>query len=86
MRQDLDLRCVEIARYILQTGATIREAAQEFSLGKSTVHKDLQERLKITHPGLYEETRRVLSYHQAVRHLRGGAATRRRWMKNVNSK
>ena len=43
------------------------------------MHKDVHERLRQVHPGLYEEVRAVLSYHRAVRHLRGGAATRRRW-------
>ena len=79
MREDIEKRCVLIARYMLRTGDTVRQAAKEFAISKSTVHKDLQERLKDVHPGLYEETQRLLKYHEAVRHLRGGAATRRRW-------
>lgn len=84
MRQDIEIRCMEIARYIISTGDTVRQAAAAFSISKSTVHKDLQERLKTVHPGLYAETQQVLNYHQAVRHLRGGAATRKKWkMKNA---
>ena len=76
-----EARCVALARYILRTGATVREAAEAFSIGKSTVHKDLRERLKRENIGLYEEVSRVLKYHRAVRHLRGGAATRKKWMR-----
>ena len=79
MRQDFEKRCVRLGRYIAQTGATIRQTAKAFSLSKSLVHKDVHERLRLVQPGLYEEARRVLAYNQSVRHLRGGAATKRRW-------
>ena len=79
MRQDIRERCVRLGRYILRTGATVRQTAKQFHLSKSSVHKDVHERLRQVHPELYEEVRAVLSYHRAVRHLRGGAATRRRW-------
>ena len=79
MRQDIQARCVGLARYILRTGATVRQAARAFGMSKSSVHKDVHERLRLVHPGLYAEVAKVLNYHQAVRHLRGGAATRRRW-------
>ena len=85
MRQDIERRCVAIARYMLRTGDTVRQAAKEFSVSKSTAHKDLKERLKIVHPGLYAETQKLLKYHEAVRHLRGGAATRRRWKNHKDS-
>lgn len=80
MRQDIQDRCVRLGRYIVKTGATVRQAAKVFDMSKSSVHKDLQQRLKSVHPGLYEEVQAVLSYHHAVRHIRGGAATRRRWL------
>ena len=81
MREGMEERCVGLARYILRTGATVREAASAFSMSKSAVHKDVHERLRTVHPGLYEEVNEVLQYHQAVRHIRGGAATKRRWKK-----
>lgn len=79
MRQDIQARCVRLGKYIVRTGATVRQAAEEFSMSKSSVHKDVHERLRNVHPGLYREVRQILDYHQAVRHLRGGAATKRRW-------
>ena len=79
MRQDIQDRCLSLGRYIVRTGATVRQAAQEFGMSKSSVHKDMHERLRHIHPGLYQEVRRILDYHHAVRHLRGGAATRLRW-------
>ena len=79
MRQEIQARCVALARYIIRTGATVRQAAEQFRMSKSSVHKDVHERLRAVHPGLYAEVKAVLDYHNAVRHLRGGAATRRRW-------
>ena len=82
MREDIENRCVSLAKYIVRTGATVRQAAGEFGMSKSSVHKDMHERLRQIHPGLYAEVREVLDYHHAVRHLRGGEATRERW-KNI---
>lgn len=79
MRQDIRERCVRIGQYIMRTGDTVRGAAREFGMSKSSVHKDVHDRLRHVHPGLYEDVKSVLSYHHAVRHLRGGAATRERW-------
>ena len=79
MRQDIQDRCLSLGKYIVRTGATVRQAAEEFGMSKSSVHKDVHDRLRSLHPGLYQEVRQVLNYHHAVRHLRGGAATRRRW-------
>ncbi len=81
MRWDIENRCVSLAKYIVRTGATVRQAAGEFGISKSSVHKDMHERLRQIHPGLYAEVRDVLEYHHAVRHLRGGEATRERWKK-----
>ena len=88
MRPDIQKRCVTLAQSILKTGATVRQAARAFGMSKSAVHKDMHDRLRSVHPGLYEEVRQVLDYHHAVRHLRGGAATRLRWQrmkKNSNT-
>ena len=80
MRQDIRVRCVQIGQYILRTGATVHQAAREFGMSKSSVHKDVHERLRHVHPGLYGEVKDILDYHHAVRHLRGGAATKQRWI------
>ena len=85
MRQEIQARCVALARYIIRTGATVRQAAEQFRMSKSSVHKDMHERLHQIHPGLYAEVREVLDYHHAVRHLRGGEATRERW-KNIRQR
>lgn len=79
MREDIEARCVSLAKYIVRTGATVRQTAERFGMSKSSVHKDMHERLRLIHPGLYAEVRDILDYHHAVRHLRGGAATRERW-------
>ncbi|NLD82740.1 MAG: stage III sporulation protein D [Clostridiales bacterium] len=79
MERAMEERCMDLARYILRTGATVRQAAKHFEMSKSSVHKDVHERLRTVHPGLYEEVKRVLDYHHAVRHIRGGQATKRRW-------
>lgn len=79
MRQDIQDRCVRLGQYIARTGATVRQAAEHFGMSKSSVHKDVRDRLPAVHPGLYAEVREILDYHHAIRHLLGGAATRRRW-------
>lgn len=79
MRQEIRERSVALGQYIARTGATVREAARAFGMSKSAVHKDVHERLRLIHPGLYAEVKEILDYHHAIRHLRGGAATRRRW-------
>ena len=79
MREDIENRCISLAKYIVRTGATVRQAAGEFGMSKSSVHKDMRELLRLIHPGLYADVREILDYHHAVRHLRGGAATKERW-------
>ena len=79
MREDIENRCISLAKYIVRTGATVRQAAREFGISKSSVHRDMHERLRPIHPGLYAEVREILDYHHAVRHLRGGEATKERW-------
>ena len=79
MRQEIRDRCVLLGQYIVRTGATVRQTAERFCMSKSSVHKDMHERLRTVHPGLYAEVKDILDYHPAVRHLRGGATTRQRW-------
>ena len=70
-------RAVELGNYIIQNACTVRAAAAHFDLGKSTVHKDVTERLKYTDPELCARVRVILDYNLSVRHLRGGEATRK---------
>lgn len=72
-------RVLEIAKYIADTKATVRAAADHFNVSKSTVHKDVTERLRAINAGLFEEVQEVLNYNKATRHLRGGDATRRKY-------
>jgi len=76
INQKIRQRVLDIANYILQSKSTVREAAKEFRVSKSTVHKDMTERLPIINPELFEEVRKHLDYHLVVRHLRGGEATK----------
>ncbi|MBT9134629.1 MAG: Stage III sporulation protein D [Firmicutes bacterium] len=72
-------RVLEIGKFVADTKATVRSAADHFSVSKSTVHKDITERLRAINAGMYEEVSEVLSYNKATRHLRGGDATRRKY-------
>ncbi len=69
-------RAVLLAEYIVEKGATVRAAAREFRVSKSTVHKDVSERLRKLNPVLFAEVRAVLDRNRAERHLRGGMATK----------
>lgn len=79
MTDTIDRRAQEIAVYVIETGATVRSAAERFGISKSTVHKDLTERLRYANRGLYLQARAVLDQNKAERHLRGGEATRRKY-------
>ena len=79
MRDDLERRARELAVYLIERRTTIRDAAKHFSVSKSTVHKDLSERLKEIDRSLYVQVKEILEQNKAERHLRGGAATRRRY-------
>ena len=68
-------RICEEASYIIEHKATVREAAKALCVGKSTIHKDVTERLRTIHPGLYGSVREVLNTNKAERHIRGGKAT-----------
>ncbi|MCD7748717.1 MAG: sporulation transcriptional regulator SpoIIID [Oscillospiraceae bacterium] len=79
MREDIHERARRLALYIVENNATVRDAAQHFSVSKSTVHKDLTERLRGIDLALYAQARAVLEQNKAERHLRGGEATRRKY-------
>jgi len=79
LKDYLEERTLCIARYIADRNATVRAAACAFGLSKSTVHKDMEVRLKQLDPELFLRVRQVLSHNKSVRHLRGGEATRRKY-------
>ena len=79
MSDTIEERACELAVYIIETGATVRAAAQHFGISKSTVHKDLQSRLPQCNPGLYRGVRQVLDKNKRERHIRGGLATRQKY-------
>lgn len=81
MRDDLETRARELAVYLIERRTTIRDAAKHFSVSKSTVHKDLSERLKEIDRSLYVQVKEILEQNKAERHLRGGDATRRKYLK-----
>lgn len=72
-------RAVELGEYIIESGATVRSAAKKFGVSKSTVHKDVSERLKYVNPQLYREVKTILEINKAQRHIRGGMATRKKY-------
>lgn len=76
MRQYIEERVTEIARYIIETGETVRGAAKHFKVSKSTVHKDMSQRLLEISPKMAAEVHRVLLKNLSERHIRGGIATR----------
>ena len=81
MREDIDRRAVALAEYILEQRATVRGAAAHFGISKSTVHKDLTRRLEAVNRSLYLQVQALLAENLAVRHLRGGEATKRKYKK-----
>lgn len=81
MTDDIHDRAVRLAVYMIESGGTVRSAAQEFGISKSTVHKDLQLHLKQQNPGLYRQVRALLEENKAQRHIRGGMATREKYRK-----
>ncbi len=76
----IEERVVEIARYIVEHKATVRETAKAFGISKSTVHKDVTERLARVNKNLAEATREVLDVNKSERHIRGGMATREKYL------
>ena len=74
-----DERAVLLAQYIVETNATVRAAAQKFKISKSTVHKDITQRLKMLNPILCREASRILAENKAQRHIRGGLATKKKF-------
>ncbi len=76
---NIQKRTLEEAYFMIDTGKTVREIAKEFRVSKSTVHKDLHERLEKIDKNLYKEVQSVLLYHTNIRHLRGGQSTKKKY-------
>lgn len=81
MRDYMEDRIFTLAEYITEHQATVRGAAREFGISKSTVHKDVTERLRMRNPALAAEVKKVLDQNKAQRHLRGGEATREKYLR-----
>ena len=75
MQEYIERRGVQVADYILSTGATVRDAAKVFGMSKSTIHKDMSDRLRQINRATYGEVQKVLMKNKAERHIRGGLAT-----------
>ena len=77
MKDYIEERVLDVARYIIDSKATIRKTAKVFGVSKSTIHKDMTERLPLISAPLFEEVHVIISTHKDERHLRGGEATRK---------
>lgn len=86
MREYIKERIVEEGRYVVEHNATVRQTAKVFHVSKSSVHKDVSERLKTIDKTLYKKVKKVLSVNLAERHIRGGLATRNKYLKEKNGK
>ncbi len=84
MKDYIEERALEIASYIVETKATVRSTAKEFGVSKSTVHKDITDRLVQINPGLASQARKVLDVNKSERHIRGGLATREKYLHMEN--
>lgn len=84
MADTIEQRACELAVYMIETGATVRAAAQRFGISKSTVHKDLSQRLPQCNKRLYDQVRCILDTNKAQRHIRGGLATQRKYQNASN--
>ena len=82
MKGAVETRTIEIGEYIIESQATVRKAAKKFGISKSTVHKDVSQRLKYVNPELYNEVKSILEINKAQRHIRGGLATKLKYKKN----
>ena len=74
-------RCEKLARYIIENKSTVRDAAKKFGISKSTVHKDVTEKLSKINCSLYHEVSKILEINKNERHIRGGEATKRKYQR-----
>ena len=80
----IDERCEALARYLIENRSTVRETALAFGISKSTVHKDITEKLSHVNFSLYETVHKILEKNKSERHIRGGEATKRKYQLNSN--
>ena len=80
MKDYIEERAIDIANYIIENNATVRQTAKQFGISKSTVHKDVTERLMEINSALAAEARKVLDVNKSERHIRGGLATREKYL------
>lgn len=76
-------RCEHLARFLIENNTTVRETAKKFGISKSTVHKDITEKLFVKNKELYFEVEKILQKNKAERHLRGGEATKRKFISKI---
>lgn len=86
MKGVVEERAAMLGEYIIENKATVRTAAKKFGVSKSTVHKDVSQRLKAINPALYREVRQVLDTNKSERHIRGGMATKEKYLKEKQFK
>lgn len=84
MKDYIEERAVEIANFIIQEKATVRQTAKKFGVSKSTVHKDVTDRLLQFNPELASQARKVLDVNKSERHIRGGLATKEKYLHIVH--
>lgn len=85
MNKKIIARVLNEGKYMVETGQTVRDMADVFLISKSTIHKDLRERLLEVDVELYKQVSKILQYHMDIRHIRGGESTRRKFLeKNAN--
>ena len=80
MKEYIEKRAIDIANYIIELNTTVRQTAKQFGISKSTVHKDVAERLVLINPTLAAEARKVLDMNKSERHIRGGLATKEKYL------
>ncbi len=80
MKSYIEERAVEVANFIINSNSTVRETAKKFGISKSTVHKDITDRVEKIDPELARSVRKILEINKAERHIRGGLATREKYM------
>ena len=80
MKEYIEERAINIANYIIANNATVRQTARQFGISKSTVHKDVTDRLNQINPALASEARKVLDVNKSERHIRGGLATKEKYL------
>ena len=80
VKEYIEERAVEVANYIIKSNATVRQTAKQFGISKSTVHKDITDRVEHINPQLARRVRSVLEINKAQRHIRGGMATKNKYL------